>query len=522
MYIVKFFSALYKRPVEYNNIRNFQYTRSRNNAGKANFQLDISPESKQIRAGWLVEIWRDGKRVYWGQVLRRQKKKGKYKIFAEDANGFLRRRLLTQRPVVNQEASVEIIEKFDGLQLIGDYSISANEHIEVTSTSSYWHWEKNSLLDYVKDIGEKVENLAGNSVVYFNWIDPDLNMYFGQDGSFGYYHNLKLTNITVTEDIEATFNKITVEGLPVLTIPYGGDDWTEAGADNFWIGDSGTTLSTESSSPAPVFGDAMLHAHVAYGSSSLLSKSIAFKEGSKLDTDQWYKVEFEFRWDSVGSGTVTDIRFYVNNSSTDTYKYFYWTGLQGGSVPAEGTFATISFDLLKTPDSTFTYSYDIWDISKFSISLITSASDTYDFYIDHFRISSYPYSSTSEDASSQERYGILEKNFIARDFYTNQECADLSAVILDHYKDAKLTINASIDGFVDLLPNSTLEFTDESEGITYKKSLSSITYYVNADGSESAQLTLGDFKKSDIEVILDKVAEINRNANLLEFPYKIV
>ncbi len=96
----------------------------------------------------------------------------------------------------------------------------------------------------------------------------------------------------------------------------------------------------------------------------------------------------------------------------------------------------------------------------------------------------------------------------------------MAETLLDHWKDPKLTINCSITGFIDIEPNTLIRIVFDDQ--VYVKPLSSITYYMNANGHESAQLTLGDFKKDDLEKVLDKLSEIHKNNNLLINPYKLV
>ena len=60
------------------------------------------------------------------------------------------------------------------------------------------------------DIGENVVNLANEPVPYFIWIDSDFNVHFRSDGTEDFYENLNIKNITLQEDIESTFNQITI------------------------------------------------------------------------------------------------------------------------------------------------------------------------------------------------------------------------------------------------------------------------------------------------------------------------
>ena len=91
--------------------------------------------------------------------------------------------------------------------------------------------------------------------------------------------------------------------------------------------------------------------------------------------------------------------------------------------------------------------------------------------------------------------------------------------MLANLKNPVQKFNITAEGFVDVYPNSIFTFKyDEEE---YNKPLVNITYYVNEDGSESMQFTVGDYKRDDLDVILDKFVEINRNADLLKNPYKL-
>lgn len=246
MYLIKFYDSINRKGVQYTNIRSLQFTRSRSKSGKANFSLDQSPQTRSINAGWIVEIYRDGKKIFWGQVIKKQNKKGKVKIFAHDAIGILNSRLLKQRPSVNQEASLEVIEKLDGLEILKGFKLKAGDFVKPSSTSRFWHWQSNKFGDFIKDIGEQVNNISGDPQPFFYWVTPNLDVIFEEEGARGYLQDLNFASLTVDEDITSTYNVITVEGLPILKLPYDGDFWTEYLDTNHWeIGGFSISSKTE-------------------------------------------------------------------------------------------------------------------------------------------------------------------------------------------------------------------------------------------------------------------------------------
>lgn len=846
MYFVKFYSSVNRKSVQYTNIRNFQFTRSRNKPGKANFTLDMSPTTSSINAGWLVEVYRDGKRVYWGQVIRKQNKKGHIKVFSHDAIGILNRRLLTQRPIISQEASLEVKEKLDGLELVRGFKLKVNKFVYPTSTSRFWHWEGNKFGDYIKDIGEQVNDISGNPKLYYYWITPNLDVIFEPEGARGYIDDLKFASLTVDDDITQTYNAITVEGLPILKIPYDEDFWTEYLDTGHWevggatlsitetlyasavysstnwantsnsVGSyNGTEADTSSvtnqivltmsqfvgdtvgSSPknltniiisAKARGDGLglkayltkdgseCSGHVlsssmtdtleeysatcthsqgtpvtqsdldtsvyrirlvvedltvsntydqangssatgwtnssyAIGNDDNYAKELYSLTASNIiitmqnfsvpdfDTMDYYNVYISAKrgdsamnsWtafvskdggssyctghtispdiiENVSSftcshsnapstkaeleGNTIKIKIDINGANDvyiDNYAYidniyhraYYNTGLTrtgyvdgakySVSFESGADYVTSSFSLdntiktyqarsLKNASSksaislytthpvsttkniagsesdgsyknlenvtgcyvnyryakgggtasisglnsvqiifedisgetrTWTYSdvtdsgeqqwveneffdmdsgytdssteFDVKKVAKHSIVFIFDVSSTttsqIDLWLDRYYLVQTPYSYTAEDTDSIRRYGRLEKTFVVRNFYSNEECKVLATTLLEHWKNPKLVINCSLSGFIDIEPNTliNIKFDDQE----YIKPLSSITYYMNANGTESAQLTIGDFRKSDVGKILDKLAEINRNNNLLINPYQI-
>ena len=140
-------------------------------------------------------------------------------------------------------------------------------------------------------------------------------------------------------------------------------------------------------------------------------------------------------------------------------------------------------------------------------------------YVDNYYIVLDPYEGTQEDETSQNKYGVREKTFIAREFFSNEECNAVGIILLNNLKNPVQKFNITAEGFIDVYPNSVFTFKYDDE--EYNKPLVNITYYVNEDGSESMQFTVGDYKRDDVDVILDKFVEINRNADLLKNPYKI-
>ena len=504
MYYVKFADSAKRNFFEFRGYRNFQWTNTRNKDGKANFSLETTPASKKIRAGWSVKIFRDGKKVWFGKVYQRQVKLNSIKIFAGDPTYLLNRKQLYQRPVAYKEASTEVVFQLDGLDLGGGVVLSAGDYVHPTGTTLKWHWENNKYGDYIADIGQQVNNLSGDSNPYFFWIDSDLQVHFTEDGSEGYYKDLLLKNITMTEDTTDTYNNITVEGNPINTYPHNKDIFTES---LMAFQPNSVEISLDFVTNPSNYGAYSLrsiHTYALYLENDIkLSLAI---QGGLFNLENMTKLNFDFR---IASSTVDYFFITFQDTAFDSKQYD-----AASLITGVDTWFSLSLD-----KSLFAGVGD-WAImnSLTFACLLSTAGGT--VYYDNFRILTNPYSYTASDQASIDQYGEIDKKFLSRNFYSNAECQTYAETLLAYYKDPKLTFNASYDGFIDILPNSLIDFNFED--INYVKPMSSITHYVTVEGKESAQLTLGDFKKEVIDKILTKLIEINRNYGLLENPYKVV
>lgn len=497
--------------VKYTNLRSFQYTRSTGKNGKAIFSLDLSPKSQQLRAGWLVEIFRENKLVYFGKITKRQAKGNKYKLFCSDANGVLEKLKLTQLATGNREASAEIANHVDGLEVFKGYYLSASDFVDVTGTTSNWHSEDNSYADYINEISEKLENLSGSPSLFFFWINPSLDFIYNEEGQNGYHDDLIFSNITMTEDIEDTYNNITVKGTPLQFIPEDKDAWTEISTDMWHVpsGMASNPMSIDDTVSGIPVGEKTLKYEVDTSCTGLcLSPSVTFTK-SILNNSSSKNMEsikrIYFHWRATTGGIPVAI--YLNSDAGST------TVLLTTTTEVADTWYTIDYDL-----SNETYTYGTYFSIKFGY--VDGGWTPFDIYLDGLYLEFDLITNTSPDYDSIDNYGKLDKVYQDRAIETISECVILSDTLLEHYKDPKTVFNVSLQDYIDIIPNSMTKLTFENTD--YIKNIISITYYVNFDGSESSQLTLGDFKKNDIDVIHEKLTEINRNYNLLVNPYQTI
>ena len=226
-----------RKRIKFTNWRSFNFTRAYNKAGNINIKLDASPTSKRIKAGFDIVIEKNSNRVYYGKIIELSEKEGLINIKGTDILGMLDKQTIFKRPTIVSEASVEVKRVLDGLQVAQGVELSADQFIEPTSTSKQWHWENNTILRYIKDIGEQVNNISGFTNNFVFWVDPYYNVWFGQTGTFGQITDIPITTITYSEDISQLYNKITVKGNPINAIPYDFDFWTEQLDAATWFGE---------------------------------------------------------------------------------------------------------------------------------------------------------------------------------------------------------------------------------------------------------------------------------------------
>ncbi len=509
MWEIRFADSANKKFVEYRNYRGFNFTRSRNKMGVANFNLDLSPTSKTIRAGWLVNIFKDGSLKYWGMVNKRTKAANKLSIGCIDAIGILNRRKYDRRQGDTAvEASVEIQSVFDGLAIVGGYTLSADDFLSVTGTSEKWHWEKNAMADYIGDIGEKVNNLSGNPATFFFWISPQLSLYMSEDGQNGIYGDLPLSNITSTEDITDTFNNVTVEGQKFIEIPYDRDAWTENVDLNSWDHSFGDTITYDQVNPQS--GNVSLRTDATAGIVALLRKALRDKNNNFLNLENLHTLHVHQKYSAA---TVTYIRVDLEDTNGDVSG---WNLTQGGT--GNWSEDTIDIDYGSSPDFTSGGGADLTQI-EFIWFVMEGTTLAY-LNIDGLYLVLDAFTGNASDVDSINKYGSLDKYYIDRTLYSNADCVALATILLDHGKDAKEQWNINADSFIDIIPNSTLKFEDE--GNTIIKPISSVTYYVNIDGSESTQITVGDFKKTNIDKLMEKLQEIGKHEDIDEIRFKVI
>ena len=510
MWEVRFADKENKKFVEYRNYRGFNFTRNRSKVGGANFNLDLSPTSQTITAGWLVNIFKDGSLVYFGMVTKIQSAVNKISISCLDPIGILNRRTLYRKETVdNIEASIEVINNLNGLELLNGHVLSAGDHISKTGTSFKWVWENNKIGDYIADIGTKVDNLSGVTTPYFFWISPQLNVEFQEEGKSGHHDDLVFSNSTLSEDIINTFNNVTVEGAKLTFIPLDKDEWTEIGGDGWEVGPLDPSVLVSAVNTDKIVG--ALSAYQTFSSSSLPFIHHTIIAEQPQDATTFLRVNFKLILDWTAQAP-NDVEFRMQDSAS---KYKTWTLVQnhadrGDSAPVFTgipTWDTFHFDLSFDPDST-DGGFDPTDIIKVWINVLFDGVESHDAWLDGFYMTLTNMTFTSSDNDSIETYGRLDKHYLYRTLISRAECKIFADQLLAHYKDAKQVFNLNIDYFVNLKPNETISF--EYKEIKYQKPITSITYYINIDGTESTQLVVGDYKKNSIELFADKLREINR------------
>lgn len=512
---IKFYDNQTGIPFVLKSWRSFQYTYNKGKSANSVIRLDKSASALKVQEGWEIEIYRNGQIRFYGRVNERTVKDQKITIKARDPIGLLSRKRKFQRPVTVREASVEVQTLLDGIKLGNRMTLSAKEFLQVTGTSLAYHWEHNPLSGFIKSIGEETVDLAGNKIVWDYWIDPVGNVYFGADGQFGTHHvNLGLKKLTFSSNIDSTFNKITVEGNPIITIPYDGDLWTESVPVGSWESAASQVDTFELTATPNVGGFHLQGISAAVGLVSW-RRSVLAKDGIDFNFENAKRVDFWVKWTTPAAGVMDVLQFVIEDKINELNRsWLYSSQPHFVSFPTEGTWEQIYFDLTVTPDSqsatTAPSSIFIGATESLAADLVLS--------IDGLRISLDPYSYLAEDNDSKEAYGDLEKLFVARNFYSNAECQTFAEKLLAYYKDAKIKLAGSIDGFKHVTPLDII--SQEFEGVLYTKPIRSVTYSVAIDGSETTNIVMGDFFKDSVDLIEEKLAEINTNYHLLEFPYK--
>lgn len=504
-FILKFADKTNRKFFEYKNWRGFQYTKIYSATGKGVFRLDLSETSEQIDVGWNVEIWKDGVIDYNGKVIRFKDKKNVRSIFTIDLIGQLKARNFFKRPSAN-EASQEIADRLDGY-VLNETKLRAWTELDPTGTTKDWHWEYQDFGDYVKSIGEQCVDLGGNPQLFIYWIDPKGNVEFRTFGGAGYYKDLPLQNITLETHTEKSYNYVNVVGFDQIRSPEESDEWTEGNAQEWIAPFTNDVLSDD----AVEFRTGLKSVKINNPSTTALVFRRAFsnyKQDGQFIWENWNAIHFSYRWTTVGAIVLDDLQLSATDGSlTHAVEWYAITGSDGTWVNLK-TFTRASIDntiintLLDNPATTF------------DLKFVFSGSDDLTVNIDGFYISFDQIENTSFDQESMDLYGRRDLHLDFKEFITDAECKVVADIFLAHYKDPQLKFTASLDGYHNLRPNSSVEFMHK--GIKYVKVLKSITHMVSVDGRESTNITIEDYKKDNVDSLREKLQEILKNFRLLQ------
>lgn len=507
--IVKFFHKSHRKGIEFRNWRSFQYTRKSNSEGKAVFRLDASETTQQIDTGWDVEIWRDGKNVYTGRVYSIDEKNKIRTVFCEDKMGILAKRKFYQFPDTERETSAEVIYHLDGFDLGNGMILNTDNFITKTGTTRAWHWEYENYLNFLKVLGEESVDLTITPQLYQTWINPQGDVKFLPFGGAGFYKDLNLQKISMKKTLDNTYNNVKVTGNPIRTIPQDTDFWTETTMD-MWEETGGYGYSSQMGSPADIpTGTRCLQASasscggVCIGLSATFKKSI-LNEGEPINLQNATNLHFYWRFE----GAMMAFKIWI--------KFDGWSGhelIRTITSESVDTWYEENVDLTSLGETMGIHTeFEIY------IEIIDSTHAAYDIFIDTVYMDIDIYSYTASDPESIADNGTLDYFLEEKSFTSNEECQTLAEILLAHFKDPKYSFPASINGYVEIEPNSLIEFNYKGEII--KKVATSITHYVTVTGSESMQITIEDYLKDNVDKLQEKIIAMNTANKLLIQSFK--
>ena len=500
-----------RRKKIYKNWRSLNFTRNMGKGGAINIQLDYSPNADEIDTGWGVELWDNKHRVFNGMIYKAQDEdEHTVSLSGLDLAGMVDRRLIYQVPNFSQEASSDVVEKMDGLEILRGQTLKADNFIEVTGKEEAWHGENISLGKYLNDIGEKSVNLALENFPYNWWVDPNYNVLFQEYGNTQRWNDLPFTKITRTKDLTNTYNYVTVKGLPLYTVPYNRDFWTEYAPAEAW-GFSGSSYTYATTQAPRKIGAASMGVTPPSATGSLSSVINMTYQGEYFNMENMVGMSY---WVYHPTNTITGAGMQIYDSSVTQRSR--WTS---GLSLASATWHEIDFDW-DTFDSQAGGNPDLTQVWLTGAIITLSGSSSSEYYLDNLHLRFNPYSYTSSDQTSIDKHGRFDKTVIAKEFVSNAECQTLADDLLEKYKDAKEVYNLSMNGFYDIYPNSMVNF--KYRGVNKSRAVKSVTFYLTQEGTQSMQVAVADpLYSSQTDELYKKFAEINRNAYLEANPYRI-
>jgi len=368
-----------------------------------------------------------------------------------------------------EEIVKDLLDYYVGLSHVRDGA----ELVEDTDTTyTKLEYENTPVFDVLKGIAESADK---NGVIGFDFrVAPD--------GKFEFFpRNSKTSPVSLNEKIESSEyrkdihrvrNKITVFGASDKSVPADKDAWTESlsPSDGSWSAVSGE-VSFDTATKKKGSGSIKTYAQDLYYAGCLFT----LNSGMEVDAELYPLLNFLVRRESGFNGNVNVILYdvadraashFFNIGAGEWFQKQLRVGVKNADIwDVEGGFDWTQIAAVR---------FDCW----------FTGSGTGSFWVDGLFFGGRRYSSTQEDAASQNAYGLRELVEVDEELYSDNECALRAKALLAYLKDPAeyLAVKSTVIdyGNTPLLPGDKVHVVLPNENVDADFRVLSVEYCVDA------------------------------------------
>jgi len=384
----------------------------------------------------------------------------------------------TYENMKGEEIVKDLLDYYVGLSHVRD----STELVENTDTTyTKLEYENTPVFDILKYIAESADK---NGVIGFDFrVAPD--------GKFEFFpRNSKTSPVSLTDKIEVSEyrkdihrirNKITVYGVADKSVPSDKDAWTESltPTDGSWSGVSGeisldTTTKIKGSGSIKTYADNLNYAACLF----------TLNAGKEVNANLYPVLGFYIKRDAAFNGNVNVILW---DNADRSASHFFTVGANEW-FQREFKVGEKNTDLWDVESG-----FDWTQIAAVRFDCWFTGSGTGSFWVDGLYFGGRRYSSTQEDANSQNNYGLRELVEVDEELYSDNECALRADALLNYLKDPAeyLTIRSTVIdyGNTPLLPGDKIHVVLPNENVDADFRILSVEYHVDAR-TQTLEITL--------------------------------
>jgi hypothetical protein len=364
----------------------------------------------------------------------------------------------------------DLLDNYVGLS----HNRGGTELVETTDTTyAKLEYQDTPVFDIIKYIAESADK---NGVIGYDFrVAPD--------GKFEFFPRLsKMSPVNLSEcmetseyrlDIHGIRNKITVYGAADKSVPLGKDEWTESltPSDGSWSASMGE-VSLDATTKIRGSASIKTYAQNLYYAGCILT----LNSGKEVDLNLYPTLNLWLLLEEAFNGNST-LSLWDVNDKWATHDFTIGKGKWQQKQVKVGEKNAEQWSVWQT-------GFDWTKIKKVRVDCWFPGVGTGNFWLDGLFFGGRRYSSTQEDTSSQNAYGLRELVEVDEELCSDNECALRAKAILNHLKDPAeyLTIKSTVIdyGNTPLLPGDKIHIALPNENVDNDYRIISVEYHVDA------------------------------------------